>query len=101
MKWLAKKFAKQPELAEANQKALQAGYNAGDIHEMFQGRYEVAPCDALPTGTYRNIMGNEALEHGPGRRRRAGGAAPLLRVVPDHAGLGHPRVPRGATRTTA
>jgi 2-oxoglutarate ferredoxin oxidoreductase subunit alpha len=64
MDWLAKKFAKQPELADANQKALQAGYNAGDIHEMFQGRYEVAPCEALPPGTYRNIMGNDALSIG-------------------------------------
>jgi 2-oxoglutarate ferredoxin oxidoreductase subunit alpha len=64
MDWLAKKFAKKPELVEANQKALQAGYNAGDIHEMFQGRYEVAPCDALPAGTYRNIMGNDALSMG-------------------------------------
>ncbi len=64
MDWLAKKFAKKPELVEANQKALQAGYNAGDIHEMFQGRYEVGVCDALPPGTYRNIMGNDALSMG-------------------------------------
>jgi len=62
--WLAEKFAKRPELAEANQKALQAGFNAGDIHELFQGRYEVKPCAAMPKGTYRNIMGNEALAMG-------------------------------------
>jgi len=59
--WLAEKFAKRPELVEANQKALKAGYNAGDIHEMFQGRYEVPACHDLPTGTYRNILGNQAL----------------------------------------
>jgi 2-oxoglutarate ferredoxin oxidoreductase subunit alpha len=61
LNWLAEKFAKRPELVDANQKALQAGYNAGDIHEMFQGRYEVAACDDLPKGTYRNILGNQAL----------------------------------------
>jgi 2-oxoglutarate ferredoxin oxidoreductase subunit alpha len=64
MKWLDEKFAKRPELAEANKLAMQAGYNAGDIHEMFQGRFEVAPCDKLPKGTYRNIMGNDALAIG-------------------------------------
>jgi 2-oxoglutarate ferredoxin oxidoreductase subunit alpha len=63
-KWLDEKFAKRPELAEANKRALQAGYNAGDIHELFQGRYEVAPCTTLPAGTYRNIMGNDALALG-------------------------------------
>ncbi len=61
LKWLASKFAKKPELIDANQKALRAGYNAGDIHEMFQGRYEVAKCETLPPGTYRNIVGNQAL----------------------------------------
>jgi 2-oxoglutarate/2-oxoacid ferredoxin oxidoreductase subunit alpha len=64
MKWLDVKFAKKPELAEANKKALQAGFNAGDIHELFQGRYEVAACNVMPRGTYRNIMGNEALSMG-------------------------------------
>jgi 2-oxoglutarate ferredoxin oxidoreductase subunit alpha len=64
LKWLEEKFAKKPELVEANQKALRAGYNAGDIHEMFQGRYEVPKCVTLPKGTYRNIMGNEALSIG-------------------------------------
>jgi 2-oxoglutarate ferredoxin oxidoreductase subunit alpha len=61
MKWLDEKFAKRPELAEANKTAMKAGYNAGDIHELFQGRYEVPPCDDMPPGTYRNILGNQAL----------------------------------------
>jgi 2-oxoglutarate ferredoxin oxidoreductase subunit alpha len=64
MKWLDEKFAKRPELAEANKLAMQAGYNAGDIHELFQGRIEVQPCDKLPRGTYRNVMGNDALAIG-------------------------------------
>ncbi len=62
--WLTAKFAKRPELADANRKALQAGYNAGDIHELFQGRYEVKACEVMPKGTYRNIMGNEGLAMG-------------------------------------
>jgi len=62
--WLNAKFGKRPELAEANITAMRAGFNAGDIHEHFQGRYEVPPCDALPSGTYRNIMGNESLSMG-------------------------------------
>jgi len=64
IEWLEKKFVKKPELIEANQTALMAGYNAGDIHEFFQGRYTVAPVDDIPPGTYRNIMGNEALALG-------------------------------------
>jgi 2-oxoglutarate ferredoxin oxidoreductase subunit alpha len=64
LKWLGEKFAKRPELAEANKLAMQAGFNAGDIHELFQGRYEVQRCDELPKGRYRNIMGNDAVAIG-------------------------------------
>lgn len=59
MEWLEDKFKGKPDLIDANQKALQAGYNAGDIRELFQGQYEV-PKAQLPKGTYRNIMGNDA-----------------------------------------
>lgn len=64
LKWLEAKFAKKPELIEANQTAMRAGYNAGDIQELFQARYDVPECDVLPKGTYRNIMGNESLSLG-------------------------------------
>ncbi|MAE27488.1 MAG: 2-oxoacid:acceptor oxidoreductase subunit alpha [Planctomycetota bacterium] len=64
LNWLDEKFAKRPEVADANKKALQAGYNAGDIQELFQSRYAVPPCGALPAGTYRNIMGNQAVALG-------------------------------------
>ncbi len=64
LEWLATKFAKKPELADANQTALRAGYNSGDIHEVFQGRYEVVPVENAVPGTYRNIMGNHALALG-------------------------------------
>jgi len=63
--WLQVKFGeKKPELAAANIKALRAGYNAGDIHQLFQGRYQVKKCEELEPGTYRNIMGNPALALG-------------------------------------
>jgi len=61
--WLEDKFAKKPEVAEANIKALKAGYNYCDITQAFQVRYEVDAAH-LPAGTYRNIMGNSALSLG-------------------------------------
>jgi 2-oxoglutarate ferredoxin oxidoreductase subunit alpha len=64
LEWLAEKFKNKPDLVEANQTALRAGFNAGDIHEFFQGRYEVAPQQDVAAGTYRNIMGNEGLALG-------------------------------------
>ncbi|MFT5290293.1 MAG: 2-oxoglutarate ferredoxin oxidoreductase subunit alpha [Planctomycetota bacterium] len=60
MEWLAAKFASKPDLVDANQRALKAGYNAGDIQELFQGQYEVPKTEELPAGEYRNIMGNQA-----------------------------------------
>jgi 2-oxoglutarate ferredoxin oxidoreductase subunit alpha len=57
--WIKVKFNKLPEIAEANIKALKAGYNFGNITEIFTTRYTVDPA-VLPKGTYRNISGNEA-----------------------------------------
>ncbi|MBL4769716.1 MAG: 2-oxoacid:acceptor oxidoreductase subunit alpha [Planctomycetes bacterium] len=62
--WLADKFKKNPDLVEANQTALRAGYNAGDIHEIFNGQYEVPKTSSLPPGTYRNVVGNHAVAMG-------------------------------------
>ncbi|MCA9002354.1 MAG: 2-oxoacid:acceptor oxidoreductase subunit alpha, partial [Planctomycetes bacterium] len=60
LKWLADKFKRTPELVEANQMALKAGYNAGDIRELFHSHYEVLKTESMPPGTYRNVMGNQA-----------------------------------------
>ena len=57
--WLEKKFKNKPELVEANTRALQAGYNFGDITESFATQYEVGAAPLKP-GTYRNIVGNYA-----------------------------------------
>ncbi|MCH7731376.1 MAG: 2-oxoacid:acceptor oxidoreductase subunit alpha [Candidatus Marinimicrobia bacterium] len=61
--WLRKKFAKRPELVEANIRALNAGYNYGETTEIFTTRYQVSKAD-LPPGKYRNIVGNYALSLG-------------------------------------
>ncbi len=57
--WIKNKFKSKPEYVEANTKALQAGYNFGEITEVFTTRYKVEAAK-LPKGTYRNISGNEA-----------------------------------------
>jgi 2-oxoglutarate ferredoxin oxidoreductase subunit alpha len=59
IKWIEKKFAARPVIAEANQRALKAGYAFGETTEIFHTTYRVKPAK-LPSGTYRNITGNEA-----------------------------------------
>ncbi len=63
--WLQKKFAKKPDLAEANIAALDAGHAYGETAELPVGveLYKV-PKAKLPSGTYRNIEGNTALAWG-------------------------------------
>ena len=62
-KWLGVKFAKKPEIVEANIRAMDAGYNYGETTEIFTTRYKVAKAN-LPAGTYRNVVGNYALSMG-------------------------------------
>src|SRR6476659_9276827 len=57
------KFAKRPEIAEANIRAFQAGYAFGETTEAFAVQYEVAPAKMAP-GVYRNVTGNQALALG-------------------------------------
>lgn len=62
--WIDQKFGKKmPDVAEANRRALKAGYHFGETAEMFSSRYEV-PKAKLSPGTYRNINGNKALAIG-------------------------------------
>lgn len=60
IKFLENKFAKKPDILEANKKVLLAGYHFGDTTETFTTRYTVRPATLEP-GTYRSIMGNDAL----------------------------------------
>ncbi|CAN5807149.1 2-oxoacid:acceptor oxidoreductase subunit alpha [soil metagenome] len=59
LNWIQGRFSAKPIVAEANTRALRAGYAFGETTEMFHTTYHVAPAKLAP-GTYRNITGNEA-----------------------------------------
>lgn len=61
--FLTKRFAKVPDIRDANLAAFKAGWNFGETTEAFAVQYEVKPA-VLPPGTYRNITGNLALAYG-------------------------------------
>jgi 2-oxoglutarate ferredoxin oxidoreductase subunit alpha len=60
VEWFEEKFKSRLELVEANTRALKAGYNFGDISELFATTYQVDPAPLKP-GTYRNMTGNYAI----------------------------------------
>jgi 2-oxoglutarate ferredoxin oxidoreductase subunit alpha len=62
-RWLDDKFGKKPLLAEANKRAMKAGFAYCDVTEAFQVSYEIPPAKLSP-GVYRNISGNTALALG-------------------------------------
>jgi len=62
-KFLREKFGKKDEILNSNLKALQAGYNYGDTTETFTTTYKVEKAK-MESGTYRSIMGNQALAYG-------------------------------------
>ncbi|MBI4616125.1 MAG: 2-oxoacid:acceptor oxidoreductase subunit alpha [Planctomycetes bacterium] len=57
--WIANKFEKRPEIAEANARALRAGYHFGETAEVLDANIRVSPAPA-PPGVYRTLAGNEA-----------------------------------------
>ncbi len=61
--FIREKFARKPDIAEANVLALKAGWNYGETTEAFGTTYEVSRA-TLPTGEYRQISGNTALSYG-------------------------------------
>ncbi len=63
LRYIDEKFGKRPAIAEANRRALKAGYYYGETTEAFSNQYEV-PRAELEPGTYRSIMGNTALAWG-------------------------------------
>ena len=63
LRFIEEKFGKRPEIVEANEKALRAGWNYGETTEAFISSYKVDRA-SLPAGTYRNVMGNQALAWG-------------------------------------
>ncbi|WP_156166336.1 2-oxoacid:acceptor oxidoreductase subunit alpha [Mycobacterium haemophilum] len=61
--FIREKFARKPDVAEANVLALKAGWNYGETTEAFGTTFEVPPA-TLPAGEYRQISGNTALAYG-------------------------------------
>ncbi|MCB8983775.1 MAG: 2-oxoacid:acceptor oxidoreductase subunit alpha [Ardenticatenaceae bacterium] len=61
--WIQSKFAKKPEIAEANRIALETGFYFGETTEVFRRRFQIRPA-SLPPGTYRNVTGNQAMALG-------------------------------------
>ncbi len=59
LEWIDQKFSARPVVAEANKRALKAGYAFGETTELFHTHYRVKPAKLDP-GIYRNITGNEA-----------------------------------------
>src|SRR5689334_21129044 len=79
--FLREKFARRPDLAEANVLAFRAGHAYGETTEAFAVTYEVAPAQ-LPTGTYRQITGNTALAYGVVTAGRLSGLPVFLGSYP-------------------
>src|SRR5690606_35733691 len=63
LSFLAEKFAKVPDIRDANITAYKTGYAFGETTEAFAVRYEVAPAP-MPPGDYRQISGNVAMAYG-------------------------------------
>ncbi|MCW3079953.1 2-oxoacid:acceptor oxidoreductase subunit alpha [Segetibacter sp.] len=61
--FLTEKFGKKDTIMQSNIKALQAGYNYADTTETFTTRFSVEKAKMVK-GSYRNIMGNQALSYG-------------------------------------
>jgi 2-oxoglutarate ferredoxin oxidoreductase subunit alpha len=61
--WIKKRFTKNVDIAEANRRALKAGYHFGETAEIFSEHYGVEPAEMAP-GLYRSMTGNRALAWG-------------------------------------
>lgn len=64
IEWVNTKFKKKPQYADANIRALRAGFNFADTTELFTSHYRVRPATHLPPGEYRQVSGNEAIALG-------------------------------------
>ncbi len=80
-RFLREKFARRPDLAEANILAFKAGHAYGETTEAFAVTYEVAPAQ-LDVGTYRQITGNTALSYGIVAAGRVSGLPVFLGSYP-------------------
>ncbi|MGO9820138.1 MAG: 2-oxoacid:acceptor oxidoreductase subunit alpha [Solirubrobacteraceae bacterium] len=63
-RWIEKRFARTPAVAEANLAAFNAGWSFGETTELLDVQYHVAPAKDVAPGTYRNVNGTTALSLG-------------------------------------
>jgi len=61
--FLREKFGKKDDIMQSNIKVLQAGYFYGETTEAIGERFTVEKA-TMPTGSYRSIMGNQAVTYG-------------------------------------
>ena len=76
-------------MLEANTAAFRAGFNFGETAELFDHPYEIKPAQLAAGHVPQHHRQRRPVVRAR-RRRAAGEAADLLRVVPDHAGVRHP-----------
>ncbi len=63
LRFLESRFARVPEIRDANLAAFKAGWNFGETTEAFAVSYQINPAP-MAAGNYRNITGNLALAYG-------------------------------------
>jgi 2-oxoglutarate ferredoxin oxidoreductase subunit alpha len=63
IEWLGTKFARKPDVMEANIKVLKTGFYYAETAEVFHSQFRV-PAGKIKPGTYRNVTGNMALAIG-------------------------------------
>ncbi|TCJ18739.1 2-oxoacid:acceptor oxidoreductase subunit alpha [Flaviaesturariibacter flavus] len=61
--FLQEKFSRKPEILDSNLRVLRAGYHYGDTTETFTTQYQVEKA-RMKAGSYRSVMGNQALAYG-------------------------------------
>jgi 2-oxoglutarate ferredoxin oxidoreductase subunit alpha len=81
LQFIERKFAKRPEIVQANRAAFNAGYAFGETSEEFAVQYEVKPAQLAP-GLYRQITGNQALSLGLVAASRQSGLDLFLGAYP-------------------
>lgn len=62
-RFIESKFSKNPQIQQANERTLRAGWAFGETTELLDESYQVERAK-LPAGKYRNIMGNQAMAWG-------------------------------------
>jgi 2-oxoglutarate/2-oxoacid ferredoxin oxidoreductase subunit alpha len=63
-RWIEKKFARTPAVAQANLAAFNAGWSFGETTELLDVQYVVPAATDVAPGSYRNVNGTTALALG-------------------------------------